>query len=197
MPGSHRDDQLAIALGDRIWQHDQTAVWLAGKTVDSTFDFNGVAHLGPRQPHPEGWCRSFDRLPHPRLRFLLRIQHDGHTGYVWRSLLQYLQRLPVHRKLGRSEACDVRMRQTCDKAAAHRIDNPCEYNWYVARQLLQRLQDQCGADEKHVWFQTQKLLCIDPYARGIGTPPSDSRSARCRQPIPVFQAPAGMQLYCP
>src|SRR5690349_14408794 len=127
-----------MALGDRIWQHDQSALWLTGEMLNSTFDFRGVAHLGPHQLHPEGWCRSFDRTPHSRLRFLLGIQHDGHTGYVWRYLLQYLQRLPVHRKLSRCEPCDVAswMRQTCNKAAAHRIDNLRKYNWYVARQPL-------------------------------------------------------------
>ena len=38
MPGSHRDDQRAIADSDRVRQHDQAAVWRGREFVDGMLD---------------------------------------------------------------------------------------------------------------------------------------------------------------
>jgi hypothetical protein len=73
VPGSKRDDQLAINFGDRAWQHDQTGVWLASELTDGALHPGDIAHASSRQLHAERGRGRFDGAPHPQLRRLVGV----------------------------------------------------------------------------------------------------------------------------
>src|SRR5262249_58026570 len=104
---THRDYKPAIALGDWVWQHNQTAVGLTCKLFDALLDLGGVARIGRHQLYLERRRSRIDGTPHPLLRLLVGIANDGHVGNLRCNLLEQLQRLPVLLKLARGEAGDV------------------------------------------------------------------------------------------
>jgi hypothetical protein len=98
-----------------------------------------------------------------------------------RDLFEQLQPFTADAEFvcGESGGVASRPRQTCDEAAADRIDGRHEYDRHGATRLLQRPDDGPGRGQNDVWRECDQFLRVSAKEVGIEPPsPGQALSAR-------------------
>ena len=130
MPGSKRDNQLAIANVRRTRCHDQTSVWYASGGLYASCDFLLIACVDGSHFKVLRRSHGLDDGELPNPRSYCEITKHCRPRDVWRDLLKQLRPLSGQAIFELQKTCGVTTRagKTFDKPGADRIGDICEHD---------------------------------------------------------------------
>jgi hypothetical protein len=175
VPGSERDDQIAMTRRQRARRHDQPAIRGARERRDGAVDFAGIAHVDRAQLHPQRGRHGLSggELPDPGGDG--RIPKDRRPRHAGRDLFEQLQPFSAHAVFVNRESSRVaaRPRQADDESGADRIDDLHEHDRHGAGRLQQRRRGY-GASSSHedVRRERGQFRRVSANVVGVGRGPA-------------------------
>ena len=187
------NDRGAMADGDGVRDHQQTAIRLARESFDRMLDIGADAvHIGFDEFQANCWRGGLDRIAvESRIR-VLGVRDDRGAAHARRDLLQQLQpfRPDGVFEIGKAGNIASRPSQTFDEARPYGIRNVDEDDRYGVRFLPHSCYDGRGRGQEDIGCQGNELLCRGSRAlRALDVP--TIIDFRCFAPPPT-RAPEGL-----